>query len=203
MPIFAEVNGDLRSIRQVQPGPGLYEREIQQLIWSNFEAFYGFDLFPVALDRAVSTGGRPDIVALDESGRVVIFEVKRWREISLEKLPIYYELDFVIVKDHRTIEAWMEVKERKAFYDPWIFPLSKWLTCKKFSEESGKPVYVVQSYPKGNNIVTIALEVTSDLQPTVIWAGRKDRGDWQDMAPHVELPNNWFTIIEETHLDTN
>jgi hypothetical protein len=126
-----------------------------------------------------------------------------WREISLEKLPIYYELDFVIVKDHRTIEAWMEVKERKAFYDPWIFPLSKWLTCKKFSEESGKPVYVVQSYPKGNNIVTIALEVTSDLQPTVIWAGRKDRGDWQDMAPHVELPNNWFTIIEETHLDTN
>ena len=92
---------------------------------------------------------------------------------------------------------------RGAFYDPWIFPLSKWLTCKKFSEESGKPVYVVQSYPKGNNIVTIALEVTSDLQPTVIWAGRKDRGDWQDMAPHVELPNNWFTIIEETHLDTN
>lgn len=90
MPIFAEVNGDLRSIRQVQPGPGLYEREIQQLIWSNFEAFYGFDLFPVALDRAVSTGGRPDIVALDESGRVVIFEVKR----SIERLQLAQCLEY-------------------------------------------------------------------------------------------------------------
>ena len=82
MPIFVAVDGDLRPVRQVRPGPELYELEIQELIWNNVEAFYGSDLFPVAMDQKISTGGRPDIVALDESGRIVIFEVKRSIERS-------------------------------------------------------------------------------------------------------------------------
>jgi len=120
-----------------------------------------------------------------------------WKSVGLKKLPIFYELDFAVVKNDRTIEAWLEVKERTGFYSDWIFPFSKWLTGKKFSEESGKPFYIVQSYPKGGKTVVIYLEVTPDLKPEVIWAGRKDRGDWQDMAPHISLPNDWFTVIPD------
>ena len=59
------------------PGPDPYEREIEALAWSNLEAFTGEALFPVARQARISGGGIPDILALDESGRVVVIEVKR------------------------------------------------------------------------------------------------------------------------------
>jgi hypothetical protein len=77
VPIFSSVDGQLRALRRVRPGADLYEREIEALIWSNIEAFYGTDLFPIARQGAISSGGRPDLIALDESGRIVVFEVKR------------------------------------------------------------------------------------------------------------------------------
>ena len=59
-------------MRPVRPGADLYESEIEALIWSNLEAFYGADLFPIARQPAISTGGRPDVLAIDEAGRVVL-----------------------------------------------------------------------------------------------------------------------------------
>ena len=78
MPLFTVTDGALRPVPQVRPGPELYEFEIQELIWGNVEAFYGADLLPICKDQRISTGGRPDLVCLDESGRVVVFEVKRF-----------------------------------------------------------------------------------------------------------------------------
>lgn len=77
MPIFSSSDGQLRALRRVRPGAQLYEREIEDLIWSNVDAFYGSDLFIIARQPLITTGGRPDMVALDESGRIVVFEVKR------------------------------------------------------------------------------------------------------------------------------
>lgn len=82
MPIFSAIDGHLRSLRRVRPGAELYEREIEDLLWSNIEAFYGSDLFPIARQPQIATGGRPDLIALDESGRLVVFEVKRAIERS-------------------------------------------------------------------------------------------------------------------------
>ena len=90
MPIFEAIEGQLTALRQVRPGADLYEAEIEDLLWSNLEAFYGADLFPVARQPNIDTGGRPDVVALDESGRVVVFEVKR----SIERTQLAQCLEY-------------------------------------------------------------------------------------------------------------
>ena len=55
----------------------LYEEEIEGLLWSNLEEFTGDTLYPIARRAKLPSGGIPDVVALDKSGRVVVFEVKR------------------------------------------------------------------------------------------------------------------------------
>jgi hypothetical protein len=64
-------------MRSVQPGPELYEKEVEQLVWDNLESFYGGDLFPLARQPIINRSSRPDVVALDAEGSVVVFEVKR------------------------------------------------------------------------------------------------------------------------------
>ena len=77
MPLFEIGNDELVPFRRVQAGPELYEKEIEELLWSNLEAFVGVPLFPVARQPTVSDGLRPDIVALDDAGHVHVIEVKR------------------------------------------------------------------------------------------------------------------------------
>lgn len=77
MPLFEVSDQGLVPFRQVLPGADLYESEIEDLVWSDLEAFLGETLFPVARQARLSGGGRPDVLALDESGRVVVIEIKR------------------------------------------------------------------------------------------------------------------------------
>lgn len=77
MPIFESVDGRLAAMRSVQPGPELYEQEVERLVWENLESFYGGDLFPLARQPVINRSSRPDVLALDADGRVVVFEVKR------------------------------------------------------------------------------------------------------------------------------
>ncbi|MDW3219096.1 MAG: hypothetical protein R8F63_10850 [Acidimicrobiales bacterium] len=90
MPIFRSDGSQLAPLRQLTPGPELYESEIEDLLWSNLEAFTGGDLFPVCRQGRISTGGRPDVLALDQTGRVVIFEVKR----SLDRSQLAQSLEY-------------------------------------------------------------------------------------------------------------
>jgi hypothetical protein len=69
--------GGLFPVRDVAPGPDLYEKEIEDLAWSNLELFAGEALFPLGRQVVLPGGGRPDILALDSVGRVVVIEVKR------------------------------------------------------------------------------------------------------------------------------
>jgi hypothetical protein len=55
----------------------LYEHEIENLLWANLEEFTGETLFPIARQAHLPHRGIPDIVAIEKSGRAVIFEVKR------------------------------------------------------------------------------------------------------------------------------
>ncbi len=77
MPLYELADGSLKPFNRLRPGPDLYEQEIEALIWSDLEAFTGESLFPVARQARISGGGVPDILALDEMGRVVVIEVKR------------------------------------------------------------------------------------------------------------------------------
>ncbi len=77
MPLFEIHHEGLTPFRRVSGGPELYEHEIENLLWKNLEEFTGLALFPVARQPNIAVGGRPDIVALDEAGHVVVLEVKR------------------------------------------------------------------------------------------------------------------------------
>jgi len=77
MPLFEVTDEELVPFRRVQAGPDLYEKEIEDLMWDNLEAFTGTALFRVCRQPRIATGGRPDIVALDASGRVHVIEIKR------------------------------------------------------------------------------------------------------------------------------
>lgn len=77
MPLY-EMEGPeiLVPFRQVHGGAELYEREIEDLLWSNFEEFVGEQLFRIARQARIESG-IPDIIALDATGHVVVIEVKR------------------------------------------------------------------------------------------------------------------------------
>lgn len=62
---------------QYAAGDGLYEREVEDLLWDNLEEVLGRTLFRVARQAHLPHGGIPDILALDETGRIVVIEVKR------------------------------------------------------------------------------------------------------------------------------
>lgn len=76
MPLYEiEATGELVPFRRLRSGPEVYEREIEPLVWSKPEAFLGEPLFPVRQQAILPGGFRPDIVALDRQGRVVLVEV--------------------------------------------------------------------------------------------------------------------------------
>lgn len=77
MPLYEVTDEELVPFRRISSGSDLYEREIEDLMWDNIEAFTGDALFRVCRQPRLSTGGRPDIVALDRTGRVHVIEIKR------------------------------------------------------------------------------------------------------------------------------
>jgi len=77
MPLFEVGPDQLVPFRRVQAGPDLYEREIEELLWRNLDAFVGRPLFPVARQAQLGGGLIADVVAMDRIGRVHVIEVKR------------------------------------------------------------------------------------------------------------------------------
>ena len=77
MPLFEVAKDELIPFRRVKGGADLYEKDIEDLLWANLEEFTGETLFPVARQATLPQGGIPDVLALDRTGRVVVFEVKR------------------------------------------------------------------------------------------------------------------------------
>ena len=77
MPLFEISDEGLVPFRQLRGGAQLFESEVEGLLWDNLDDLTGKVLFPIRRQAAIAGGGRPDIVALDKSGSVVVIEVKR------------------------------------------------------------------------------------------------------------------------------
>jgi Restriction Enzyme Adenine Methylase Associated len=77
MPLYEISPDGLVPFRQLRGGAELYEAEIEQLLWENLDDLTGEVLFPIRRQATIAGGGRPDIVALDNTGAVVVIEVKR------------------------------------------------------------------------------------------------------------------------------
>jgi hypothetical protein len=68
--------GSVVPIRRQAVAAGVYEDEIEGLLWDNLEDLTGDNLFRVARQPVLALGW-PDVVALDATGRIVVIEVKR------------------------------------------------------------------------------------------------------------------------------
>ena len=122
MPLFEFSGGELVPFQRLKGGAGLYEKEIEDHLWRDLETMTGDTFFPVARQPKLPFGGIPDIVALEKSGRVVVFEIKRdvdrnqitqcleyagWaRTTNLEELANLYHLG-----SDAFWAAWMEFTE--------------------------------------------------------------------------------------------
>ena len=77
MPIYKHKGDRLEPFRAKSGDSGLYESDVEDLVWRFPEETIGEPLFLVARQGTVSNGSRPDIIALDSQSRVVVVEVKR------------------------------------------------------------------------------------------------------------------------------
>ena len=119
MPLFEIGKGELVPFRRVQASPELYEKDIEDLLWSNLEAFVGAPLFPVARQPTLSNGLRPDIVALDDKGHVHVIEVKR--DIARTQLAQCLEYaGWALDTSLDELAAMFQDGGAKAFFDAWV-----------------------------------------------------------------------------------
>jgi hypothetical protein len=126
--IYEDRNGELVKFTRLNPGPDLYEREIERLVWKDLETFPAAPRFRVARQAHIPRGDVPDILALDATGRVVVIEVKRdvdrnhlaqcleyagWARLTnLDEVAGLYDAGVI---EHRGVEAffkdWQDFKE--------------------------------------------------------------------------------------------
>ena len=97
MPLFEIDDEQLVPFRRVQAGPELYESEIEDLMWADLEAFMGEALFPVRRQATIGDGLKPDIIALDRDGHVVVIEIKR--DIERKQLAQCLELSLIHISE--------------------------------------------------------------------------------------------------------
>src|SRR4051794_27272400 len=78
MPLYEiRSSRELAPFRRLRGGAGLYEREIEDLVWESPDEFIGESLLLVARQQPLPHGGRSDIIGLASDARVVVIEIKR------------------------------------------------------------------------------------------------------------------------------
>lgn len=133
-------------------------------------------------------------LAVEEDIKRIIEEKWKCEAVKLGKA---YSLDYALVRDGRTVEAFAEIKNRKISWAKmapsgtfWI-SLNKWRMAKEFCELSGLPFFIIV---RADGDLRYA-KITDFKMENVIWAGRKDRGDPADMEPHAVIPIDLFKRI--------
>ncbi len=187
MPIFRVQEGELVPYTRLNPGPDLYESDIEALAWSDLEAFTGRALFPVARQPRIADGGVPDILALTHDGTVIIIEVKRdidrsqlaqvleyagWaRSTNLDEIADLYNIS----REHRGPDKffvdWLEFTDTTSPVlikgPPQLVLLARDFQVRTraaitYLEETGVPVALVPvsvySDPSGQKVVNVDVE---------------------------------------------
>lgn len=197
MPLFELRDEGLVPFARLHPGPDLYEQEIEQLVWGDLEAFTGQSLFPVARQAHIAGGGVPDILALDEAGRVMVIEVKRdidrgqlaqcleyagWARLTnLDELASLYDSGSA---DHKGVEAffrdWQDFTETAT--PRTINPQPKLLLVARdfegrtrsaldFLRENSLPVMVIPVTVYQDASGRRVIDVEADHEPVLSTAG--------------------------------
>ena len=77
MPLYEVDGSELVGFRLLRGGSDIFEEEVEDLLWDNLDDFTGESWFKIRRQAPIAGGGRPDIIALDQSARVIVIEVKR------------------------------------------------------------------------------------------------------------------------------
>jgi hypothetical protein len=105
-------------------------------------------------------------------------------------LPKFYETDAALMRG-REVMAFVEVKCRNAerrTYPTLILSVHKWLYLRALGERLRAKSILVVGYTDG----IFWLDVKAAELPPIVFGGRADRGDGQDIEPCVDIPIGLF-----------
>lgn len=110
---------------------------------------------------------------------------------TAKKLPMQYRIDFGLL-DCDTVEAFLEVKDRRPYrsdsFATLILSAAKYEAGLAYSRAFGRPVFLAVRW--ADRLGVQIIEPRRALR--LVLAGRRDRGDWQDMEPCVALDVRGF-----------
>lgn len=117
-------------------------------------------------------------------------------ECKLRKLPIRYHLDYAVEREGR-IQAFIEIKTTKytvdqhKAYGGFKLSFAKWMAAEQMSRVAGVTFLLLVGFPDGPRY----LRVDQFKHDGLVWWGRQDRGDSQDMEPAVVLSMDRFVMV--------
>lgn len=115
---------------------------------------------------------------------------KAWN-LGRRKLPISYRIDWAVTDRNEPV-AWAECKRRYNPHDQYptlILSLAKYMHGMELAERTGLPFLIIVEFDDGIRFCK------HEVMPPIVWGGRSDRGDPQDMEPMVDIPMSKFVAL--------
>jgi hypothetical protein len=122
----------------------------------------------------------------------VLGRVARFLGADIKKLAPKHAMDAVAMRNGIAV-GWIEVKTRTTRmgqYPTFYLSLGKVLAARALKDATGLPAIVAVQWTDA-----LAYAPLDDVYP-VIFTGRRDRGDSQDLEPQAEIALDKFSIIE-------
>ena len=135
---------------------------------------------------------RPENIVAERAALKRACEV--WR-CSAEKLPMKYELDYLLLREGRGV-AWLEIKSRtnvRSAYPTYMISLGKVMAARRLSEATQFPSFLLVQW--ANVCGYVRLDSLLDFRTAV--GGRTDRGDEQDIEPVALIPVGEFERLRD------
>ena len=117
-------------------------------------------------------------------------------ECTLRKLPIRYHLDFAIERNGQIV-GFVEVKVRNQTFDQikkmggYKLSFAKWCAAEQMCKVSGLTFVLLVGF---SDQVRYA-RIDDFIHDGLVWWGRQDRRDAQDMEPAVIISNERFVMV--------
>ena len=117
-------------------------------------------------------------------------------QCTLRKLPIRYHLDFAIERDGNIV-GFIEVKVRNHTFEQikkmggYKLSFAKWCAAEQISRVSGLSFILLVGF-----LDQVRYARIDDFRHDgLVWWGRQDRGDSQDMEPAVVISSERFVMM--------
>lgn len=131
-----------------------------------------------------------------EKERSVALLFEQAYKCNLHKMPIKFNLDFAAERQGRVV-AFVEVKnttypfERYEDFGGYKISLAKWCAAEQMCRVGGVPFVLLVGFLDQVRYV----RVDQFRHDGLVWWGRQDRKDPQDMEPAVVLNTNRFVMV--------